>query len=303
MTPQRPSRDPHPHEEQLVGFLLNELPAAAMDAVDRHVASCRSCQETLARLDGAFVAVVEALPEERTPEDGWDRIEERLRAWRPGASDDRLEDSGDDHDGRHDEHHGRSRGEAQDDDRGDDRVPARTPPPRRGASAAAWIGGLAASLVLAAVLGSWGAWQRQQLLHARTELRSLEGRVAALESLIGTVQARADELVTDQRRLAGWLSRGDVTSARLPEAGDGVAPGSVLFLPDGRALVVMRDVPAAGRTYQVWGARGAELVPLTTFVERTVEVEADAYESVVISVEPAGGSDTPTEVLGAAAPG
>ncbi len=152
-------------------------------------------------------------------------------------------------------------------------------------------------------MGSWGAWQRQQLLQARTELRSLESRVAVLESLVGSVQARADELAADQSRLAGWLSRDDVTSARLPEAGDGVAPGSVLFLPDGRALIVMRDVPAEGRTFQVWGARGAELVPLTTFVERTVEVEADAYESVVISLEPAGGSEAPTEVLGAAAPG
>ena len=302
MSPQRPSNDPHPHEEQLAGFLLNELPAAEMDAVDRHVASCRRCQETLARLDGAFVAVVEALPEERAPEDGWDRIEERLRAWRPGASDDRVEHGGD-RDDAHvvDEHAdattGRGTGEAPDD------APVSLAPPRRGTSAAAWTFGLAASLVLAAVLGSWGAWQRQQLLQARTELRSLEGRVAVLESLVGTVQARADELASDQRRLAGWLSRDDVTSARLPEAGDGVAPGSVLFLPDGRALVVMRDVPAEGRTFQVWGVRGAELVPLTTFVERTVEVQADAYESVVISLEPAGGSEAPTEVLGAAAPG
>lgn len=280
MSPQRPSNDSHPHEDQLVGYLLNELSPAETDAVDRHVATCRSCQETLARLDGAFVAVVEALPEEPASEHSWDRIEERLRSWRPGASSDPIDDHGDDH--------------------GDD-VPLRTASHRRGTSAAAWIGGLAASLVLAAVLGSWGAWQRQQLLQARTELRSLEGRVAVLESLVGTVQARADELTTDQTRLARWLSRGDVTSARLPEAGDGVAPGSVLFLPDGRALVVMRDVPAEGRAFQVWGARSGELVPLTTFVERTVEVEAATYESVVISVEPAGGSDAPTEVLGAAA--
>jgi len=289
MSPQRPTNGPHPHEEQLVGFLLNELPAEEMDAVDRHVASCRRCQETLARLDGAFVAVVEALPEERAPQDGWDRIEERLRAWRPGASDDPVQAAGVRDAG--------VRNEASVD------APVHPAPPRRGTFAAAWIGGLAASLILAAVLGSWGAWQRQQLLQARTELRSLESRVAVLESLVGTVQARADELATDQRRLAGWLSRDDVTSARLPEAADGVAPGSVLFLPDGRALVVMRDVPAEGLTFQVWGVRGAELVPLTTFVERTVEVQADAYESVVISLEPAGGSDAPTEVLGAAAPG
>jgi len=302
VSPQRPYDDPHPHEERLVEFLLNELPAAEMDAVDRHVASCRRCQETLARLDGAFVAAVEALPDQRAPQDGWDRIEERLRAWRPGASEDPVEHDADQDDasaveGRADGAIAGGTGEKLDDD------PVNVAPPRRGTSAAAWIGGLAASLVLAAVLGSWGAWQRQQLLQARTELRSLESRVAVLESLVGTVQARADELATDQRRLAGWLSRDDVTSARLPEAADGVAPGSVLFLPDGRALVVMRDVPAEGLTFQVWGVRGAELVPLTTFVERTVEVEADAYESVVISLEPAGGSDAPTEVLGAAAPG
>lgn len=271
-SPHRPNA-PHPPEEQLAAYLLDELTAAEMDAVDRHVATCRRCQATLARLDAAFVASVEALPVEPVPAGGWGRIEDRLREG--GATSDR------------DEH----------------RAPDRAPPPRSAPSPVGWVAALAASLILAAVLGSWGALQRQQLLEARTELRSLEGRVAALESLVGTVQARADALVTDQRRLAGWLSRDDVTSARLPEAGDGVAPGSVLFLPDGRALVVMRDVPAEGRTFQVWGARGAELVPLTTFVERTVEVEASSYDAVVISVEPAGGSDAPTEVLGEASPG
>lgn len=274
MTPSHRPPDPHPPEEQLAAYLLDELTATEMDEVDRHVATCGRCQETLALLDAAFVASVEALPDEPVPAGGWARIADRLR-----------------------ERHGTPN---QDETFVPDRGPAQRPAP----SLAGWVGGLAASLVLAAaVLGSWGALQRQQLLEARTELRSLEGRVAALESLVGTVQARADGLVTDQRRLAGWLSRGDVTSARLPEAADGVAPGSVLFLPDGRALVVMRDVPTEGRTFQVWGARGAELVPLTTFVERTVEVEASAYDSVVISVEPAGGSDAPTEVLGAAAPG
>ncbi len=273
MTSPRKAPDPHPPEEQLTAYLLDELTASEMDVVDRHLASCRRCQETLARLDAAFVASVETLPVVPVPANGWGGIENRIR----------------------------ERTETPDRDEG--LVPNGEAAPRSAPSPLGWVAGLAASLVLAAVLGSWGALQRQQLLEARTELRGLEGRVAALESLVGTVQARADELVTDQRRLAGWLSRDDVTSTRLPEANDGSAPGSVLFLPDGRALVVMRDVPAEGRTFQVWGARGAELVPLTTFVERTVEVEASSYDSVVISVEPAGGSDVPTEVLGTAAPG
>lgn len=279
-SPRRPSGPPHPPEEQLAAYLLDELTATELGAVDRHVATCERCQKALAQLDAAFVASVEALPEEPVPAGGWDRIADRLRT-RQATTAETPETPG------------------------QEQLLAQDPGPsqRHVPSLTRWVAGLAASLILAAVLGSWGTLQRQQLIEARTELRSLEGRVAALESLVGTVKARADELVTDQRRLAGWLSRDDVTSARLPEAGDGAAPGSVLFLPDGRALVVMRDVPAEGRTFQVWGVRGADIVPLTTFVDRTVEVEASSYDSVVISVEPAGGSDAPTEVLGAAAPG
>lgn len=264
MTRERTGADPHPAEDQLSAFLLDELPAAEMDAVDAHLQTCRRCQETLARLDQSFVAAVESLPTAEAPVDAWPAIEARL-----GAT-------------------------------GAPTYPPAAPTsvPRRRADAGGWPLAVAASLVLAAVLGGWGAWERQQATRVRAELEALRNRVEVLEAVAGTVQARADEVVSDQVRLARWLARDDVAMTRLPLGGGEVAPGSVLFLPDGRALIVMRSAPEEGHAFQVWGVADDAYTPLALTRELTVEVEADAYPRLAVSVEPEEGSEAPTELLG-----
>lgn len=281
MSRDRTGAEHHPAEDQLSAFLLDELPAAEMDAVDVHLRTCRRCQETLARLDQVFVAAVERLPRTDAPADGWAGIETRL-----GGAEDVGEST--------------SSREAPARGRGSPAYPAAAPTsvPRRRASSGGWPLAVAASLVLAAVLGGWGAWERQQATLVRAELEALRNRVEVLEAVAGTVQARADEVVSDQVRLARWLARDDVAMTRLPPGGGEVAPGSVLFLPDGRALVVMRSAPEEGRAFQVWGVESDAYTPLAVTRELTVEVEADAFEAVAVSVEPEGGSESPTELLG-----
>lgn len=272
MSHERTGTGPHPPEDQLSAFLFGELPAVEMEAMDVHLQTCGRCQETLARLDQAFVAAVESLPRTDAPADGWAGIEARL-----GASD----------------------------DVGEAGAAAPTYPPaaptsipRRRADAGGWPLAVAASLVLAAVLGGWGAWERQQATRIRAELAALRNRVEVLEAVAGTVQARADEVVSDQVRLARWLARDDVAMTRLPLGGGEVAPGSVLFLPDGRALIVMRSPPAEGRAFQVWGVEADAYTPLAVTRELTVEVQADAFPRLAVSVEPEEGSEAPTELLG-----
>lgn len=273
--------DRHPAEDQLSAFLLGDLSSAETDAVDLHLQSCRRCQETLARLDQVFVAAVESLPHEDVPADAWIGIEARLGV---------AEDAGETVPAR-----GAPAGGAS-----SAAYPAAAPSaiPRRRASSGGWPFAMAASLVLAAVLGGWGAWERQQATRVRAELAALRNRVEVLEAVAGTVQARADSVVSDQVRLARWLARDDVAMTRLPLGGGEVAPGSVLFLPDGRALVVMRSAPEDGRAFQVWGVDADAYTPLAVTRELTVEVEADAFEAVAVSVEPEGGSASPTELLG-----
>ncbi len=273
-----PRGDRHPwSDEQLTIYLLGELPEAEMEALDAHLRSCDACREALARLDEVYVASVEELPFGELPGDElsapvWQGIVSRTRgdeATRaPGAM--------------------RS-------------IP--TPPraPRSPRSGMPWA--LAATLVVLAVTGGWGAWQRQLVTQARADVASLEARVQLLQNVTGTVEARADALGSDQARLARWLAHEAVSTARLSAADDGAAPGSVLFQADGRALVVMRELPAEGRDFQAWGVRDGDVTSLGAFEGRTVEVDAGTYEAVAVSLEPDGGSPTPTQVLGSVGAG
>lgn len=284
----------HAAEEQLTAYLLGELPEAEMDALDLHLQTCRPCQETLARLDQAFVAAVESLPDEPPPPEAWRAIEVRVAhaGAKPSAQPYGRPSEVSPSAARQDE----SRRSARR-DRG---AAAERTEVVADRSARPWAAGMAASLLLAASLGAWGAWQRQEAQLARAELRELEARVEVLEGTVGTVQARADTLVGDQLRVGRWLAHQEITTVRIPAGDDGVSPGSVLFHPDGRALLVMRDVPDEGQDFQAWGVRGDEVTSLGTFDELTTEVDAAGFEAVAVSLEPDGGSETPTEVLGAA---
>ena len=133
----------------------------------------------------------------------------------------------------------------------------------------AW--GLAASLVLVAVLGLWSF----QFLQSA---------------------ARAD---VEAQTVARWLARDDVSRVSL-----GIYPsggyGSVLVLPDGRTLFILDDGPGRWETYQAWGERDGELVSLGTFRRPVFETDTSGFEAVGVSLEPRGGSPQPTHLLGEA---
>jgi len=113
-------------------------------------------------------------------------------------------------------------------------------------------------------------------------------------------QQRQNYLVTkaEQRKVAGWLSRPDVSSQQLLDA-QGERLGSVLTLSDGRALFIFRTAPSRGFTYQAWGdSPSGERVSLGLSDRTLLEVPYEAYGFIGVSLEPDGGSAEPEELLG-----
>lgn len=143
--------------------------------------------------------------------------------------------------------------------------PVHDRPPRRRSFA------LAASIVLLLLTGTWA-------VRSSLELREL--------------RAMRSEALTVNR----WLSREDLKVGYLEPTSDPV--GSVLFLADGRALLVLRETPPRNRNYQAWGMREGQAVSLGVSESRTLEVDSSGFDAIGVSLEPAGGSEQPTEVLG-----
>lgn len=240
---------PHPLEDQLTGYLLGELNATERSEVREHLGTCTSCRDTLAQLDQAFVATVETLAPVVAPDSAW-----RTVAARTGV---RPE-------------------------------PPQPLPLDRAErwTRIAWLGSLAVSVLITVLVAGWGYQQRDAALEARRELEALEARVEVLEAVTSTIQARADGLDSDQGRLVRWLARDDVTVHRLALADDGVAYGSVLFLPDGRALIALRQPAGEGRSYRAWGVSDGRYLPLASFAARTFEVDpATAWVEAGVQVE------------------
>jgi anti-sigma factor RsiW len=267
----RPSQ--HLGEERLLAYLLGDLPAEEAREVQAHLAGCEACRQARAELDTAFSESVEALPQNAPPPDAWRAIQGRIADARPTADRDAPRT-------------GRQATE---------RPPVRPSPARR-VGAPGWA--LAAALLVAAAMGGWALWQRQATFEARARIDALEARVQLLESVAGTVQAHADGVAGEQARLVRWLSRADGTLIRLPVAPDGLPYGSVVILPDDRALIALRELPPEGSTYQAWGVRDGAFEPLAVFDARTVEVDGAPYGELAVSVEAEGGGPRPSRLLG-----
>ena len=130
---------------------------------------------------------------------------------------------------------------------------------------------LVASVALLLLTGAWGISQQREL--------------RALRNL------RAEALTVNR-----WLAREDVEIGYLEPTSSPI--GSVLFLADGRALLVLADAPAERQNYQAWGLREGQAVSLGVSGSRTIEVDSSGFDAIGISLEPAGGSEQPTNVLG-----
>ena len=122
---------------------------------------------------------------------------------------------------------------------------------------------MAAAVAIAATGVLWGWEQRQSYLDLRAE----------------------------QAQITRWLTRPDI-QARTFASADGAYGGTVLFQPDGRALVVMRSDAPPRRSYQAWGIGADGAVSLGVLEDRTLEISAEGFQQIAVSLEPPGGSPT-----------
>lgn len=248
----------HP-KDALPAYLAGDLSAEEQRRVEAHLETCSECVEELHRLDEAYVALVESLPAEAPPVRAWDRIERRIVASRGTTND-------------HREVGRESRSIVQDEPRSPVGSPTtdRPPPTRQPYRAPVWQTlAVAASLLVATVGVLWGVDRQQAYQQAAAQ----------------------------QAEITRWLSQPGVTARALPIE-DTLYGGSVLLRDDGRALVVMREPAPAGRSYQAWGIAGDTPRSLGVIDDRALEVSAEGFDVIAVSLEPEGGSPAPTEVLG-----
>lgn len=82
------------------------------------------------------------------------------------------------------------------------------------------------------------------------------------------------------------------------ESPQGNLVGRVIVRRDRTALLLLQTSPPPGRVFQAWGLEGNTLHPLPTFrwTPKTLRLPQEA-QGIAISLEPPGGSRSPTEVL------
>lgn len=124
--------------------------------------------------------------------------------------------------------------------------------------------------------------------------------VVALLALGGNTVWLWPEL-SRQVSVQSWEAQG--ATRRALTSRDGQTFGALLVRPDGQALVVLDRPAPQGQVYQAWGrqARGPRAgVPVSLGLTSgtVMQVPWTGFDSLGISVEPAGGSPAPTRPLG-----
>ncbi|GGJ37162.1 hypothetical protein GCM10008938_24070 [Deinococcus roseus] len=100
----------------------------------------------------------------------------------------------------------------------------------------------------------------------------------------------------ETRTIETWLA---ANAKMLPiEKTDNTQFASLLKKDDGQALLVMNQPAKEGSVYQVWSVLGDNIEPLGTIKLRTLQVNTIGLEALLVSLEPEGGSESPTRILG-----
>ena len=176
--------------------------------------------------------------------------------------------------------------------------PAPTPaaPPQR--FDFGWLA--AAAMAVAALFIVWIDFGAQQQL---VQLRSdLSGRTTEISQLNQQIQSMELQLQQNQGQLAFFASPTQIVSLtgtlKAPSA------GGVFYQHNDRAILVVQGLPPlpADQTYQLWliPAQGAPapagLLTIATVDANRQQVNLPAltYQAIGISIEPSGGSETPT---------
>ncbi len=167
--------------------------------------------------------------------------------------------------------------------------------------------GFAVLLLLLGAFGLWRLWSQSNDLQARVD--TLEQSNAALQAQLD--QARSvntlllDELAGRDETLAHLTQPGAVTFALSdPSGARPAAAGTVTTTADGAVTLAVMNLPPpeADQTYQAWLIVGQTPISAGTFaVDATGRAlvtmpnpPAGAFDAFGVSLEPAGGSETPT---------
>lgn len=170
--------------------------------------------------------------------------------------------------------------------------------------------GFAVLLLLLGAFGLWRLWSQSNDLQAR--VATLEQSNAALQAELD--QARSvntlllDELTGRDETLAYLTQPGAVTFALSDPSGTRpAAAGTVTTTADGAVTLAVMNLPPpeADQTYQAWLIVGDTPISAGTFaVDATgralvtlANPPAAAFDAFGVSLEPAGGSQTPTEIV------
>lgn len=157
-------------------------------------------------------------------------------------------------------------------------------------------------LALVAVAPPPRVWGKVQ---ARTNSRRLWLRVAAAAAVLAILwlgsfsinqYVNYRNLRAEQDKVAQWLA---IPKAKWRSFGtEGKIYGTMIWI-NGRCLVVMKNPPPKGKTYQVWG-RKEDNVPISlgVFGNQVFETRYQGFVSMGVSLEPPGGSPKPTMPLG-----
>jgi anti-sigma-K factor RskA len=184
-------------------------------------------------------------------------------------------------------------------------------PPRRERRALAWGAAAAAAVALAALVSLWG---QERSARVRTEAELADARRgaqtearerAALLAEVRTIR----ESAARERELVALLDAPDSRLVPLaPVGGHAGRATAVVNVRAGRAVVLSTVLaPEPGKDYQLWvihGAGAPEPAGFLRFAHGAVAVGdvdpkllASPPGALAVSLEPAGGRPTPTEVV------
>jgi len=195
------------------------------------------------------------------------------------------------------------------------RPTAKTAPPagRRFGPRDFFLGRALGFAVLLLLLGAFGLWRLWG------QSNDLQARVATLEQSNAQLQAELDQARSVNTLLLDELAGRDETLAYLTQPGavtfalsdpSGARPtaaGTVTTTADGAVTLAVMNLPPpeADQTYQAWLIVGDTPISAGTFaVDATGRAlltlpnpPAAAFDAFGVSLEPAGGSETPTEIV------
>ncbi len=167
--------------------------------------------------------------------------------------------------------------------------------------------------VLVLLLGGFGLWRLWgQSAELQTRVATLEQGNAQLQTEVDQLRSfntmLLDELAVRDETLAYLAQPGAVTFALSDPSGERpTAAGTVTTAADGAVTLAVMNLPPpeSGQTYQDWLIVGQTPISAGTFavdpsgraLYTIANPPAGAFDAFGVSLEPAGGSQQPTEIV------